>query len=105
MGWLKYITLLPFLYELIKGAVALVEATKAGLPGAEKKAAVLGAITSNWDSAQAAFGISVDVTKIIPVLSFLIDLIVAVYNAIGYFAKKDVPVIVDPAPIPQASKK
>jgi len=92
MAWIKYISLFPLLYALVKGAVELVEATRDGIPGADKKAAVLAALQDGWVSAQAAFGFATPIAPLLPILSFLIDLVVSIYNAIGYF-KKDKPVV------------
>jgi hypothetical protein len=91
MTWLKYLSMMPLLYALVKGAVELVEATMAGLPGAEKKKAVLDALASAWPAAQETFKFAAPYEVILPVLSFLIDLVVAIYNLIGYFKKDDAP--------------
>jgi len=91
MSFLKYITLFPLLYALIKGGVELVEVTQAGLPGEEKKAAVLNSIKDGWATAQSVFGFAIPVEPILPVIGFLIDLTVSIYNAIGYFKKATVP--------------
>lgn len=92
MAWIKYISLFPVLYALVKGAVELVEAVSTGVGGAEKKAAIMAALEEGWAAAQAAFGLTVPFEPLKPIISFLIDLTVAIYNAIGFF-KRSEPVV------------
>jgi len=75
-----YFKYVPSLVGIILGAVAMVEAIRAGDPGPEKKAAVLAAIQGIWAQIAAEQNITVAFDKLIPLISILIDLAVALYN-------------------------
>ena len=95
---LRFAKYVPFLFALIKSTVELVEGTKAGLPGPEKKQAVLDAISVAWPSLALAFGLTAPLSGILAVAGILIDLVVGVYNAVGVFTKKPSPAPVE-APV------
>lgn len=84
---LRYVSYVPALIFMIQAVVALVEAVKIGEPGADKKNSVLDILGQNWESLSKEFKIMVPFEVLKPVISFLIDLTVSVYNMIGYFRK------------------
>lgn len=88
MLWLKYIALLPLLYSLVKGAVELAEdvAADGDIDGPEKKAAVLAAVKTGLE--RLGYGAIAVVVE--PILSALIDVTVAIFNALKW--KKEKPV-------------
>lgn len=86
-AWVKYITYIPTLVVLIQAAVAFIEALKKEAPGPEKKQDVMNALEASWDSFFPKKVDAFDAVK--PVISYLIDLCVSVYNAVGYFTKKE----------------
>lgn len=86
---LRYVTYVPALVMLISAVVSLVESIKRHDPGADKKNAVMEILAGNWESLSKEFKIVVPYEIIKPVISVLIDLTVSVYNAIGFFTKKD----------------
>ncbi len=88
---LKYVSYVPSLIFMIQAVVSLVESIKNGEPGTEKKNAALDILGQNWESLSKEFKIVVPFDVLKPVISFLIDLTVSVYNMIGYFRKKDNP--------------
>jgi hypothetical protein len=96
---LRFAKYVPFLFALIKSTVELVEGTKAGLPGPEKKQAVLDAIAVAWPSLALAFGLTAPVSGILAVAGILIDLVVGVYNAVGVFTKSAPPAPVEAPPV------
>lgn len=100
---LRFVKYIPVLIGLIKPTIEMVEATKAGLPGPEKKKAVLDAIESAWPALAAFLGLTAPISGVLAVAGILVDLCVGIYNAIGVFAKKP-PVVtaVPPAPASEA---
>jgi len=88
---LRYVSYVPALIFMIQAVVSLVESVKTGEPGGDKKNAVLEILSGNWESLSKEFRITVPIDVLKPVISFLIDLTVSVYNMIGYFRKKDQP--------------
>jgi hypothetical protein len=82
MGWLKYVALLPVLYTLVKETVALVEdvAADGKIDGPEKKAAALAAVRKGMES--LGYGAIWGVLE--PVADALIEVTVAVYNALKW---------------------
>lgn len=87
-AWIKYVALLPALYQLIKGAVEICEdVAEDGVLGTEKKAAVLDAVKAGC----AALGFSAVWSILEPVASAMIDITVAIYNAVGGWKKKEAP--------------
>lgn len=90
-AFLKYITLIPILIQVVQAAVQFVESVRSDAPGPEKKAAVMDSLTASWGALQSEFKITVPFAVLGPIVSFLIDLAVSVYNAVGYFRKKEAP--------------
>jgi hypothetical protein len=82
MAWLKYITLLPLIYTLVKESVALAEdvAADGDIDGPEKKAAVLAAVKSGLTS--LGYGAIAGVLE--PILSAVIDITVGIFNALKW---------------------
>lgn len=86
---LKHVTLIPHLIFIVQAVVGFIESVKAHDPGPEKKAAAMQSIRDGWSIAQEEFKIKEPFDVLEPVLSYLIDLAVSVYNMVGYFTKKD----------------
>lgn len=91
LALLKYVTLIPRLVFIVQAVVAFIESVKEHEPGTDKKAAAMESIRDGWGIAQEQFKIKEPFDVLEPVLSYLIDLAVSVYNMVGYFRKKDNP--------------
>jgi len=91
MGWIKYVTLLPVLYSLIKGAVELAEdvAADGDIDGPEKKAAVLAALKSGLET--LGYGAIGGILE--PILSAMVDITVGIYNALKWKRGGDAPAV------------
>jgi len=87
MAWLKYVALLPALYQFVLATVQMIEALAENLPGAEKKAMFMAALKQGWESFQAAFGFKAEFAAFEILISLLVDLTVAILNATGVFKK------------------
>jgi len=85
---LKYVTYVPALVFMIQAVVSLIESVKAGEPGADKKNAALEILQGNWANLATEFKITIPFEVLKPVISFLIDFTISVYNMVGYFTKK-----------------
>ena len=90
-AFLRYVSLIPILIQVVQAAVQFVESVRADSPGPEKKAAVMDSLAASWGGLQNEFKITVPFSVLGPIVSFLIDLAVSVYNAVGYFRKKEAP--------------
>jgi hypothetical protein len=91
MAWLKYVALLPALYQFVFATVRMIEAIAEDLPGADKKALFMAALKEGWASFQAAFGFKSEFATFELLISLLVDFIVAILNATGVFKKNVVP--------------
>ena len=103
---LKYITLIPALIQLIRQLVEMVEERNTGFGGPAKKEAVLSALTGAWGAVAATFAIKAPIEIVLTLASPLIDVVVGLYNAIGYFTRGTVtaPAGVTPgAPTPAST--
>ncbi len=87
LALLKYITLIPALIQLIRQLVEMVEERHNGFGGPAKKDAVLSALTGAWGAVAATFAIKAPIEIVLTLASPLIDVVVGVYNAIGYFTR------------------
>jgi len=91
LAMLRYIMLIPILISLVQAAVQFVESVRADSPGPEKKAAVMDSLAASWGGLQKEFQITVPFSALGSIVSVLIDLAVSIYNAVGYFRKKEAP--------------
>ena len=91
MAWLKYIALLPALYQFVLQTVQLIEQIAEGLPGTDKKALFMQALKDGWTAFQSAFGFKAEFATFELLISLLVDFIVAILNATGVFKKNATP--------------
>jgi|GEM_PF-5208977 len=91
MAWLKYIALLPALYQFVYATVQMIETIAEGTPGVEKKAMFMAALKEGWASFQSAFGFKAEFATFETLISLLVDFIVAILNATGVFKKSTTP--------------
>lgn len=85
MGFFGYLSILPVLVGMVMAVVNAVEALKSGTLGADKKKAVLDSFGSTWEAIQKEFKVKEPFSVFAPILGVLIDLVVAVFNTVGYF--------------------
>lgn len=93
MAWLKYIALVPAIYQFVLSTVQLIEQVAEGMPGADKKSMFMQALQDGWASFQVAFGFKTEFGTFEPLISLLVDFIVAILNVTGVFKKNVTPTV------------
>jgi hypothetical protein len=89
---IQFSSLIPKLIGLLSALVILWEGIRSGITGPEKKAGVMKALKENWDVWAKKWEIEAAWTVVEPLCDNLIDVIVTVFNLIGWFKKVAPPV-------------